>query len=294
VSTTVLYTLYALAAVGAAALFLVLPSGRRPEASAMRWGGFIIGVAALSGFGIYWMRWLGPDYEGRAFFVIFAMVAVLAAARVVTHPRPVYSAVYFVLVVLAVTGLCVLGAAEFLAAALVIVYGGAILVTYVFVIMLAQQQKETPYDTTAREPLAAVTLGFVLVAACTRVMGATDPIAAFEPPRDEIVVRQAAFDRGADRIAGDIEAAEKRARAANDPTIINSERGNVRDVGEGLMTEYILAVQVAGVLLLVAMIGAVAIARKRIEPEALTPEERALSRDTDEEIHRRGREAVPF
>ena len=55
------------------------------------------------------------------------------------HPRPVYSAVYFVLVVLATTGLCVLAAAEFLAAALVIVYGGAIMVTYIFVIMLAQQ-----------------------------------------------------------------------------------------------------------------------------------------------------------
>ena len=63
----------------------------------------------------------------------------VGAIRVVTHPKPVYSALYFVLTVFASAGLFVLLWAEFMAAALVLIYAGAILVTYVFVIMLAAE-----------------------------------------------------------------------------------------------------------------------------------------------------------
>ena len=71
------------------------------------------------------------------YFWIFSAIALVGAVRVVTHPRPVYSALYFVLTVFATAGLFVLLWAEFMAAALVLIYAGAILVTYVFVIMLA-------------------------------------------------------------------------------------------------------------------------------------------------------------
>jgi NADH:ubiquinone oxidoreductase subunit 6 (subunit J) len=125
---------------------------------------------------VFWTRWIGPEFRGRAFFIIFAAIAVVAAVRVVTHPRPIYSALYFVLVVLAVTGLCVLATATFLAAALVIVYGGAILVVYLFVIMLAQQGGMAPYDATSREPLAAVTLAFLIAAAATQAMASPDAL----------------------------------------------------------------------------------------------------------------------
>ncbi len=73
------------------------------------------------------------------FFVIFSVIAVAAAVRMITHSKPVYSALYFILVVLSSAGLFLLLQAEFMAFALVIVYAGAILVTYVFVLMLAQQ-----------------------------------------------------------------------------------------------------------------------------------------------------------
>jgi len=76
-----------------------------------------------------------------------------------------------------------------------------------------------------------------------------------------------------------------------DPSRIGSEAGNTRDVGRELARRHMLAVQVAGILMLVAMAGALAIAHKRIDPEDLTPEERAAP---PEDLGRAGREAPPF
>src|SRR4051794_27075839 len=121
------------------------------------------------------------------YFWVFSAIAVVGALRVVTHPRPVYSALYFVLTVMASAGLFVLMWAEFMAAALVVIYAGAILVTYVFVIMLAQQAAPTSggaegattqandkdpgpyagmaeYDAVSREPVVASAVGFALMA----------------------------------------------------------------------------------------------------------------------------------
>src|SRR6185503_7620582 len=90
------------------------------------------------------------------YFWIFSAIALLGALRVVTHPRPVYAALYFVLTVFATAGLFILLWAEFMAAALVLIYAGAILVTYVFVIMLAAQPAEdgAPVSGSARAALA--------------------------------------------------------------------------------------------------------------------------------------------
>ena len=84
---------------------------------------------------------LGRDAAGVNFyFWVFSAIA-LGGRRFgsITHPRPVYSALYFVLTVFATAGLFILLWAEFMAAALVLIYAGAILITYVFVIMLASQ-----------------------------------------------------------------------------------------------------------------------------------------------------------
>lgn len=276
-SESELYILYGLLAAGAGGLYLALPRVS-VDGPRLRMAGVILGAAALAGVATYLARWVGSAFEGQTFFVIFAVLAVLAAARVVTHPRPVYSAVYFILVVLAVTGLCVLAAAEFLAAALVIIYGGAILVTYIFVIMLAQQAGQSAYDRQAREPVAAVLMGFLLAAAAAQALAIRDPIAG-----------QAAQARTAYRYAS----WQPTEDAAPEPTPAPAVEGNVRAVGQTLMTTYVMAVEVAGLLLLVAVAGAIAVARKRIEPEAMTPEERRQAEE-DRDLHKHGREAKPF
>jgi len=108
--------------------------------------------------------------------VLLALVAVTGAARMITHPKPVYAALYFILVILAVAVNLLLLQAEFMAFALLIVYAGAILITYLFVLMLASQSGDREargeeaawYDRTPRQPGMALVLSFVLLAA-TRV-----------------------------------------------------------------------------------------------------------------------------
>ncbi|MGQ9649715.1 MAG: NADH-quinone oxidoreductase subunit J family protein [Phycisphaerae bacterium] len=280
-TTASMYILYAFLALGAAGVYLSMPAGRstgRP----LRWSARILGAASLAAIATYCVRWIGETSDGRTFFVVFALVAIVAAVRVVTHPKPIYCALYFVLVVLAVAALCLLALAEFLGAALVIVYAGAILVTYVFVIMLTQQQETDPANLTGREPLAAVALGFLLSAAVVQAMVAAGTGLKTAGAGSLMI----ADGHGEQRIA---------ASAQAEPVSMTKDdtAGNVRLVGQKMMTTYVLAVEIAGVLLLVALVGAVGLARKRIEAEALTPAELAAqTEETDNK--RRGREAPPF
>ncbi|HKQ47616.1 MAG TPA: NADH-quinone oxidoreductase subunit J [Phycisphaerae bacterium] len=241
------YLAYAVAALGAVAIFVTLPrEGQRSRKGlattvlALAMGGFILMLNNLFG-----------EFGRNVYFCLLALLALGGAVRVVTHPRPVYSALFFVLVVLSTAGLMVLVGAEFLAAALVIVYAGAILVTYVFVIMLAQQSSPTTggqfaaaldYDKDAREPLAAVLAGFVLVGTLAGVI----------------------VSRKWEPIAG--------------VSVGESANGNTLALGRVLLTDFAVSVELAGVLLMVAMIGAIAIARKKLprgehEEEMLPPGE---------------------
>lgn len=293
-SQTALYVLYAILAAGAAGLYMILPS-TRADAPRLRMAGAILGTAALAGLATYLVRWIGAQGLGNGLFVLFAVLAIAAAVRVVTHPRPVYCVVYFILVVLASTGLSLLVAAEFLAMALLIIYGGAILVTYIFVIMLAQQTGESLYDRNAREPLAAVLMGFLLVAATAQALTVRDPIAAHAG--QTVSSFRYAVARPSDQtvrpVADGPTANGPAAPAAPSQQSDAPPIGNTWAVGQVLMTTYVMAVEIAGVLLLVAVVGAIAIARKRIDPAALTPEERRRLEER-KDLHQRGRQAAPF
>src|SRR3954468_4244523 len=164
-----------LCVVAGAATVLLLPGNR--EATLRKVGGAVLLAVGLI-FAAMLIHYTGGLKMGgmSVFFWLFAAIAIIGAVRVVTHPRPVYSALYFVLVVMASAGLFILLWAEFMAAALVIIYAGAILVTYVFVIMLATQSTQTDpndeshaggvaeYDRVSREPVAASAIGFTLMA----------------------------------------------------------------------------------------------------------------------------------
>jgi NADH:ubiquinone oxidoreductase subunit 6 (subunit J) len=87
----------------------------------------------------------------------------IAGALLVTQRNPARAALAFALVVLSTCGLFLLLAAPFLMAATVIVYAGAIVVTFLFVIMLAQQEGLSAADQRSREPLLATIAGFLLL-----------------------------------------------------------------------------------------------------------------------------------
>jgi NADH-quinone oxidoreductase subunit J len=220
---------------------LLLPSRR--EAPLRKIGGVIVAAVGLI-LAALLVRWTAGTARGGmgTYFWIFSAIAILGALRVITHPKPVYSALYFVLTVFATAGLFLLLWAEFMAAALVIIYAGAILVTYVFVIMLAaeatpasQTTGKTPltglaeHDAISREPIAACAVGFALMGVLLFVI--FDKYSAI--PRPSTAIDWANL-------------------------------GRTSSVGKFLFEAHVVSLELAGLILTVAMVGAIMIARKRV------------------------------
>src|SRR5215831_14617372 len=146
---------------GACGTYLLLPHKHgevRPRAA--HGGGAIAAGLGLLGFLAYWSP-PGP-FLATIFLYVFGIAAIAGALLTVTSRNPVYSALWFASVVLSTAGLFLLADAPFLAAGTIIVYAGAIIVTFLFVIMLAQMEGRADYDRAARSPAAATITTAVL------------------------------------------------------------------------------------------------------------------------------------
>lgn len=109
-------------------------------------------------------------------FFVLATLAVLGAVSLIVQRHPIHSALSLIVVMVALAGLYLLMGAEFVAAVQIIVYGGAIMVLFVFVIMLlnAGEEERTNFSrlaTFAGIPLAVAVTGFI-AAAIARSSGA--------------------------------------------------------------------------------------------------------------------------
>ncbi|HJR77787.1 MAG TPA: NADH-quinone oxidoreductase subunit J [Nitrospiraceae bacterium] len=166
------------------------------------------------------------------FFFYFAAIIVSTSVLVVALRNPIYSALSLLIMFFHVAGLYVTLHAEFLAAVQVIVYAGAILVLYLFVVMLLNIRREDRYH--AQFPVAML-LGIILLT--------------------ELVLL--ALQRG---WAQGTEAEQGGASAA--------DLGNTQMIGEVLYSTYLFPFEVASLVLLVAMIGAIILAKRDILPES--------------------------
>jgi NADH-quinone oxidoreductase subunit J len=312
---TILYTACVLGAIG---LYLLVRrvgpagSGTRSEQVARVIGGLMaIGAFCflVVGAATAVAAEAGRD-RPELFYAIFSLIAVVCAVRMITSSRPVYSALYFVLVVLASAGLFLLLEAEFMAFALIIVYAGAILITYMFVLMLAQQgpTAEDPtgqpeYDLRPRDPVLGVVAGFLLLALLSRMVldGAVGlpyppPTAEVQrasweelqrmPARVERAVREqlaGVVDEPFEVVADPADPSRPRLDIAGDGSTatawyaIGNDRPqpvdlppsarpeNVQRVGLALIADFPVSLELAGVILLMAMLGAVILARRQIE-----------------------------
>jgi NADH-quinone oxidoreductase subunit J len=185
----------------------------------------------------------GPIAESILFW-IFSLAALLCAVLMITSRKPVYAALWFAMVTFSTCGLFLLQSAPFLAAATVIVYAGAIIVTFLFVMMLAQQAGATVYDQRARQPFLATVVAFVLLGALMytiKIWDAHQAVAAADQQRPAITTNELS-------------------RPAEDEPI-----GTMHGLGRSLFGDYLFAVELAGTLLLVAAIGAIAMAPRRAE-----------------------------
>jgi NADH-quinone oxidoreductase subunit J len=261
------YALYVGSFIGSVSLLLMLPRhGFTP-----RKFGALLGAATLGGLWLFLADHFDQILHVRmAYYYIFSFLAIASAVSVITHTKPVFSALWFVMLVLASAGLLLLLDAEFIAFAMVIIYGGAILVTYVFVIMLATQSVEPGneesapgYDRIARQPAAAVATGFLLLAVLLTVtFRPIEPISQRKAMSDAATISMQLSDRRVNHLV------EK--AAVEDPALLAdaSRVENVERIGLDLFEKHPLGLELAGVILLVSLVGAVVIARKRIEAQA--------------------------
>jgi NADH-quinone oxidoreductase subunit J len=183
-------------------------------------------------------------------FYLFATCAVVSAGLMITDQNPVFAALWFAVTTLSVCGLFLLNAAPFLAAATIIVYAGAIVVTFLFVIMLAQQTATVNYDHQAVQPFLASILSFVLLGA---ILFALQEWGGIDGKSDGA--------RAGQFVA--LDAAPKANLFSQPPATNNAEIGSMRVLGRSLFSDYVYAVELAGTVLLIATIGAIAIAPRR-------------------------------
>ena len=132
-------------------MWLMLPARprRRTRWPARCWPGRRWGCGRRS------CRRLG-DWTADGLFCCLAGVTDRGRLATVTFRNPVYCAIWFGMTLLGTAGLFLFIGAEFLAVATLVVYAGAILVTFLFVLMLAQPEGEAPYD---RAQLGGAALG---------------------------------------------------------------------------------------------------------------------------------------
>ncbi len=296
--------LYLATLVGALGLFLIM----RPHRRTTRVVGTVLGAAAVAFLMVQVLQALADDAIVPILEVVFGLGGVVGGVRMVTHPRPVFAAIYFVLVVVSSAGLFLLMDAEFMAFSLVIVYAGAILITYLFVIMLAQEATGTAgealYDRLPREPIAALVVGFVLLASLGDALLVVDGGLAPDPdatPAQAMNHRWSVLEgmpKQLDEVVAGIDPAATVVRADDAPAITTNAEGeatvdilvdektetlalptsalpnNSQVVGWALVAQFPVSLEVAGVILLMAMFGAVVLARRQID---LSEDERRVA-----------------
>ena len=173
----------------------------------------------------------------QAFFYLFSAVLLFAAFRVVTARNPVHAVLYLMLTFSQASGLWFLLNAEFLAITLVLVYLGAVMVLFLFVVMMLDINIDTLRAGFWKHFPLAATLGAVV-----------------------------AFEMAAVLMSG--------FRLSQVPVVADpaAQMPNAQALGVLLYTEYLMPIQIAAAILLVAMIAAIALTlRERKDSKAIDP-----------------------
>jgi len=211
-------------AVGLVAVYLLLPRGR---ATHPLWGAALGAVALLlAGWSVVRVGAATPE---TILFYAFSAFAIVGGALLVTQRNPARAALSFALVVLSTCGLFLLQAAPFLMAATTIIYAGAIIVTFLFVLMLAQQAGLSDADQRSREPFLATLAGFVLLVALLYVLNVT----YVTPSAYDGVLRQTAqAARTFDELQAEVD--PERGRPADVAALLKSATDAAKEASEAL------------------------------------------------------------
>ncbi len=183
---------------------------------------------------------------GTVLFFIFAGFAIACALSLVYHKNPLYSAISLIGVFVALSCIYVTLAAPFIAAVQILIYAGAIMVLVVFVIMLLNMEEDSGTINRLRYLYAVGGgLGLILLVQTFFIFYAVSRVPLQNVNANETV-------------------------------------GKTMSIGQAMYTEYLLPVEIVGILLLMAIIGGVILVRRLNQPE--------LKLIVDDELEKRGEE----
>ncbi|MCY3554832.1 MAG: NADH-quinone oxidoreductase subunit J [Gemmatimonadetes bacterium] len=160
------------------------------------------------------------------FFLFFAIVAVASSVAMILQRNPIYCVLLLIMVMISIAGLYLMLDAQFVAIIQIVVYAGAIMVLFLFVIMLLNLSREEGGVFRIQKPLAVVLAALLFLPVAAMIMSYTG--GGTTPAAD-----------------GDV-----------------AGFGEVEQIGTLLFTKYLLPVEIAAVLLLIAIVGAVVLTRK--------------------------------
>jgi NADH-quinone oxidoreductase subunit J len=181
-----------------------------------------------------------------ALFYAFSAILIFAALRVITERNPVHSALFLVLTFFSAAAIWMLLKAEFLAIVLVLVYVGAVMVLFLFVVMMLDINIEKMREGFWKSLWVAIPVGLLIVFEMSAVMM-----------------------RGFWALDAQV--------PASAATI-----GNTKELGKVIFTQYVYPFEIAAVILLVAIIAAVALTlRKRKDSKYFAPGDAVKVKSTD-------------
>ncbi len=188
------------------------------------------------------------------FFYLFSVVLLFAAFRVITARNPVHAVLYLILAFSQAAAVWMLLKAEFLAIVLVLVYLGAVMVLFLFVVMMLDIRIDSVRKGFWKHfPLAATVGALIALEMAAVLMGG---FRGMDEPKTAIAVLDA---------AGQV-----------------IPYSNTKALGKLLYTEYLFPVEIAAVILLVAMISAIALTlRQRKDSKAINPASQIRVRASD-------------
>lgn len=193
------------------------------------------------------MTFFGLNFHDIVFYAL-AAILLFSGLRVITTRNPVYAALNLVLAFFTAAGIWLLLEAEFLAIALVLVYVGAVMVLFLFVVMMLDINLDKLREGFWNALPVALPVGGLMAVEMVMIVGVRN--------------------FGADQVAA--------------PPAKPADYSNTAELGRVLYTDYLLTFELASIVLLVAIVAAIALTlRDRKDSKSMDPAEQVLVKKAD-------------
>lgn len=165
-------------------------------------------------------------------FIVFGIIAAVTSVLVITRANPVIAALFLIVNFASLSGLFLLLNAQFIAVTEIIVYAGAVMVLFLFVIMLIKPDHDLKFFASNKKvKIGAMALAAIILVQLVYIILFANPSAA----------------------------------VANSDVAASIKAGTIESIGTLIFTKYIIPFEAAGFLLLAATIGALVLAKKKFE-----------------------------